>query len=45
VVGVATALRAAAAGPWLERARPVAGYAIGIAAAFWLVERLAGFAV
>jgi hydrogenase/urease accessory protein HupE len=43
VLALAAALRAAARDAWLARARRVAGYAIGIAAAYWLVERLAGF--
>jgi hydrogenase/urease accessory protein HupE len=44
VLGAGALARRLRALPWLEaRAVPATAYAIGIAAAFWLFERLAGF--
>jgi hydrogenase/urease accessory protein HupE len=45
VVPLGLALRAALGAAVLQRARPIAGYAIGIVAAFWFVERLASFRI
>ena len=46
-LGVVLLIRAAtwiAGDPVLQRGRVVAGYAVGCIAAYWLIERLAGFA-